>query len=137
SGAPSRRGDVRKRLGPKDACSMSRSPKPRHDRSRSPRRKDPERETVFKRLERVYFTGWVIKKRVCPHTQVVQGVSHITAVAKTPKAIIRIPAREERSPPLRGIMTENHAHVRELECQKVRTVQENIRNLNLKSKGQV
>ncbi|GJW53942.1 hypothetical protein Tco_0098027 [Tanacetum coccineum] len=30
SGAPSRRGDVRKRLGPKDARSMSRSPEPRH-----------------------------------------------------------------------------------------------------------
>ncbi|GJW12161.1 reverse transcriptase domain-containing protein [Tanacetum coccineum] len=55
SGAPSRRGDVRKRLGPKDACSMSRSPEPRHDRSRSPRRKDPERETVFKRLEKDVF----------------------------------------------------------------------------------
>ncbi|GKD55921.1 hypothetical protein Tco_1289308 [Tanacetum coccineum] len=55
SGAPSRRGDVRKRLGPKDARSMSRSPEPRHDRSRSPRRKDPEIETVFRRLEKGVF----------------------------------------------------------------------------------
>ncbi|GKA82232.1 hypothetical protein Tco_0788980 [Tanacetum coccineum] len=47
SGAPSRRMDVRKRLGPKDARSMSKSPEPRRDPSRSPRRKDPERETVF------------------------------------------------------------------------------------------
>ncbi|GJV53214.1 hypothetical protein Tco_1448955 [Tanacetum coccineum] len=52
SGAPSRRRDVRKRLGPKEARSMSRSPEPRRDRSRSPRRKDPERETVFRRLEK-------------------------------------------------------------------------------------
>ncbi|GJZ29111.1 reverse transcriptase domain-containing protein [Tanacetum coccineum] len=55
SGAPSRRRDVKKRLGPKDARSMSRSPEPRRDRSRSPRRKDPERETVFKRLEKGVF----------------------------------------------------------------------------------
>ncbi|GJU00471.1 reverse transcriptase domain-containing protein [Tanacetum coccineum] len=55
SGAPSRRRDVRKRLGPKDARSMSRSPEPRRDRSRSPRRKDPERETVFRRLENGEF----------------------------------------------------------------------------------
>ncbi|GJX09713.1 reverse transcriptase domain-containing protein [Tanacetum coccineum] len=55
SGAPSRRRDVRKRLGPKDAHSMSRSPEPRRDRSRSPRRKDPERETVFRRLEKGVF----------------------------------------------------------------------------------
>ncbi|GJZ01276.1 hypothetical protein Tco_0519237 [Tanacetum coccineum] len=55
SGAPSRRRDVRKRLGPKDARSMSRSPEPRRDRSRSPRRKDPERETLFRRLEKGVF----------------------------------------------------------------------------------
>ncbi|GKC59512.1 reverse transcriptase domain-containing protein, partial [Tanacetum coccineum] len=54
-GAPSRRRDVRKRLGPKDARSMSRSPEPRRDRSRSPIRKDPERETVFIWLENGVF----------------------------------------------------------------------------------
>ncbi|GKC35973.1 hypothetical protein Tco_1048357 [Tanacetum coccineum] len=48
--------------------------------------------------KRVYSTGWVIKRRVCPHTPVVQGVSHITAAAETPIAIIRVPAHEERSP---------------------------------------
>ncbi|GJV53004.1 hypothetical protein Tco_1448745 [Tanacetum coccineum] len=55
SGAPSRRRDVRKRLGPKNARSMYRSPEPRLDRSRSPRRKDPERETMFRRLEKGVF----------------------------------------------------------------------------------
>ncbi|GKA81198.1 reverse transcriptase domain-containing protein [Tanacetum coccineum] len=54
-GAPSRRGGVRKRLGPKYARSMSRSPEPRHDQPRSPRRKDPKRETVFRRLEKGVF----------------------------------------------------------------------------------
>ncbi|GKF78479.1 hypothetical protein Tco_0234047 [Tanacetum coccineum] len=55
SRAPSRRRDVRKRIGPKDARSMSRSPEPRRDRSSSPRRKDPKRETVFRRLEKDVF----------------------------------------------------------------------------------
>ncbi|GJR00980.1 hypothetical protein Tco_0523964 [Tanacetum coccineum] len=54
-GVPRRRRDVRKRLGPKDVRSMSRSPEPRRDRSRSPRRKDPKRETVFRRLEKGVF----------------------------------------------------------------------------------
>ncbi|GJW10713.1 reverse transcriptase domain-containing protein [Tanacetum coccineum] len=55
SGAPSRRRDVKKRLRPKNARSKSRSPEPRRSRSRSPRRKDPERETVFRRLEKGVF----------------------------------------------------------------------------------
>ncbi|GJT84974.1 reverse transcriptase domain-containing protein [Tanacetum coccineum] len=55
SGAPSRKRDVRKRLGPKEAHSMSKTPEPRRDRSRSPRRKDPERETMFRRLEKGVF----------------------------------------------------------------------------------
>ncbi|GJW61617.1 reverse transcriptase domain-containing protein [Tanacetum coccineum] len=87
--------------------------------------------------KRVYSTGCVIKRRVRPHTPIVQGVSHITTVVETPKAIIRVLACEERSPLLRGIMIEKHTHVREEGCQKVRTVQEDIENLNLKSKGQV
>ncbi|GKG24819.1 hypothetical protein Tco_0395447, partial [Tanacetum coccineum] len=53
--APSRRRDVRKRLGPKEARGMSRSPEPRRNRSISPRRIDPERETVFRRLEKGVF----------------------------------------------------------------------------------
>ncbi|GKC92320.1 reverse transcriptase domain-containing protein [Tanacetum coccineum] len=51
----SKRRDVRKRLRPKDARNMSRSPEPRRDRSKSPRRKYPERETVFRRLEKGVF----------------------------------------------------------------------------------
>ncbi|GJS25900.1 hypothetical protein Tco_0486520 [Tanacetum coccineum] len=67
----------------------------------------------------------------------IQGVSHITAAAETPKAIIRVFAHEERNPLLRGIKTETHTHVREEGCQKARIVQENTGNLNLKSKSQV
>ncbi|GJX20998.1 hypothetical protein Tco_0223675 [Tanacetum coccineum] len=56
SGMPSRRRNLKERLGPRRTRSMSR--KPKHNgksRSRSPREKDPERRTVFKRLEKGVF----------------------------------------------------------------------------------
>ncbi|GJY64580.1 reverse transcriptase domain-containing protein, partial [Tanacetum coccineum] len=55
SGTPSRRKDLRKRLGYKHVCSISESPEPRRDQSESPRKKGPERKTVFKRLEKGVF----------------------------------------------------------------------------------
>ncbi|GKG05845.1 hypothetical protein Tco_0325931, partial [Tanacetum coccineum] len=53
SGTPSRRRDLRKRIGSRRVRSVSGSPEPRHDRPESPRKKDPERKTVFKRLKKV------------------------------------------------------------------------------------
>nr|GEV66384.1 reverse transcriptase domain-containing protein [Tanacetum cinerariifolium] len=55
SGTPSRRRDLRKRLRSKCIRSLFESPKPRRDRSESPRKRSPERETVFKRLEKGVF----------------------------------------------------------------------------------
>ncbi|GJW48298.1 reverse transcriptase domain-containing protein [Tanacetum coccineum] len=55
SGTPSRRRDLRKRLGSRRVRSVSGSPEPRHDRPESPRKKDPERKTVFKRLKKGVF----------------------------------------------------------------------------------
>nr|GEU90427.1 hypothetical protein [Tanacetum cinerariifolium] len=55
SGTPSRRRDLRKRLGSRRIRSLSRSLEPRHGRSESPRKKVPERKTVFKRLENGVF----------------------------------------------------------------------------------
>ncbi|GJR07919.1 hypothetical protein Tco_0790571 [Tanacetum coccineum] len=52
SGKPSIRRSLKERLGPRHARSMSGSPEPRRGRSKSPREKDPERRTVFKRLEK-------------------------------------------------------------------------------------
>nr|GEU37751.1 CO dehydrogenase flavoprotein-like, FAD-binding, subdomain 2 [Tanacetum cinerariifolium] len=51
----SRRRNLKERLGPKYARTRSGSPKPRRGRSKSPREKDPERRTVFKRLEKGMF----------------------------------------------------------------------------------
>ncbi|GJV91254.1 hypothetical protein Tco_1539067 [Tanacetum coccineum] len=55
SGTPSRRRDLRKRLDSRLIRSTSGSPAPRRDRSESPRKRDPERKTVFKRLEKGVF----------------------------------------------------------------------------------
>ncbi|GKD10075.1 reverse transcriptase domain-containing protein [Tanacetum coccineum] len=55
SGTSSRRRDLKKRIGSKPIRSMSGSPEPRRSRSESPRKRDPERKTVFKRLEKGVF----------------------------------------------------------------------------------
>ncbi|GKD50122.1 hypothetical protein Tco_1279098 [Tanacetum coccineum] len=55
SGTPNRRRDLKKRLGSRHVRSMSGSPEPRHDHSESPRKRDPERKMVFKRLEKGVF----------------------------------------------------------------------------------
>ncbi|GKB79949.1 hypothetical protein Tco_0946844 [Tanacetum coccineum] len=55
SGTLSRRRDLKKRLGSRHVRSMSESPEPRHGHSESPWKRDPERKTVFKRLEKGVF----------------------------------------------------------------------------------
>nr|GEY33357.1 reverse transcriptase domain-containing protein [Tanacetum cinerariifolium] len=55
SGTPSRRRDLKERLGLRHARSRSESPELRHGRSKSPKERGPERKTVFKRLENGVF----------------------------------------------------------------------------------
>nr|GEU79153.1 reverse transcriptase domain-containing protein [Tanacetum cinerariifolium] len=55
SGTPSRRTDLKKRLGSGQVRSMTGSPEPRRGRSESPRKKDSEIRTVFKRLKKGVF----------------------------------------------------------------------------------
>ncbi|GKB30511.1 reverse transcriptase domain-containing protein [Tanacetum coccineum] len=55
SGTPSKKRDLRKRLGSRRIRNTSGSPAPRRGRSESPRKRDPERKTVFKRLEKGVF----------------------------------------------------------------------------------
>nr|GEU64416.1 hypothetical protein [Tanacetum cinerariifolium] len=50
-----RRRDIRKRLGSRRVRSVSGSPEPRRGRPESLRKKDPERKTMFKRLENGVF----------------------------------------------------------------------------------
>ncbi|GJT37073.1 reverse transcriptase domain-containing protein [Tanacetum coccineum] len=54
-GTPSKRRNLRKRLGSRRIRSVSESPKPTRDRSESPRKRDPKRKTVFKRPEKGVF----------------------------------------------------------------------------------
>nr|GEW93458.1 reverse transcriptase domain-containing protein [Tanacetum cinerariifolium] len=54
-GTPSRRRDLKKRLGSRHARGMSESPESRRDHSKSPRKKDLERRKTFKRLEKCVF----------------------------------------------------------------------------------
>nr|GEU64326.1 reverse transcriptase domain-containing protein [Tanacetum cinerariifolium] len=51
SGIPSRKRDLRERLGSRHIRSTSGSPEPRRDHSKSPRKKYAKRKKVFKRLE--------------------------------------------------------------------------------------
>ncbi|GKE60970.1 hypothetical protein Tco_1511337, partial [Tanacetum coccineum] len=55
SGTPSRRGDLKKRIGSRCIHSMFGSPDPRRGRSKSPRKRDLKIKTMFKRLEKGVF----------------------------------------------------------------------------------
>ncbi|GJW46691.1 hypothetical protein Tco_0078337 [Tanacetum coccineum] len=52
SGTPSRRRDLKKRIGSRHVRRMSESPEPRRGHSESQRKKGPKRKMVFKRLEK-------------------------------------------------------------------------------------
>nr|GEY24223.1 hypothetical protein [Tanacetum cinerariifolium] len=55
SETPGRRRNLKERLGLRYARTRSGSPEPRRGHSKSPKEKDPERRTVFKRLEKGVF----------------------------------------------------------------------------------
>ncbi|GJX43377.1 reverse transcriptase domain-containing protein [Tanacetum coccineum] len=55
SGTPSRRRDLKKRIGSRHVRIMSGSLEPKRSHSKSPRKRESERKTVFKRLEKGVF----------------------------------------------------------------------------------
>ncbi|GKA43142.1 hypothetical protein Tco_0735866 [Tanacetum coccineum] len=102
------RRDAGKRLGRKDARSVSRSPEPRHGQSRSPRRKDSKREKVFRRLEKGVFHRLGDKEKgMSAYSGSSRRQSHHSSREDTESyyqsSCSRVPARGERSPLLRGI----------------------------------
>ncbi|GJV72680.1 reverse transcriptase domain-containing protein [Tanacetum coccineum] len=140
SGAPSKRRDVRKRLGPKGVRNVSGSPEPKHNRSRSPRKEESRRETVFRRLEKGVFYRLGDKEK---SMSAYSGSSRrqFTTTHNPEKKQKQIPRRfpaqlGNRSPLLIDITIKEHTRAREEECQKVRIVQEDTGSLNLRSKGQ-
>nr|GEU37663.1 reverse transcriptase domain-containing protein [Tanacetum cinerariifolium] len=106
SGTPSRKRDLGERLGSKRIRSMFGIPETRHDKSKSPRKRDPERKTVFKRLEKCVFHRLGDKEK------------------------------KEHNLLLRNIITKEHPHVGRKRCQKVKTVQEDTKSKGPKSKDQ-
>ncbi|GJX60959.1 reverse transcriptase domain-containing protein [Tanacetum coccineum] len=110
SGTPSRRRDLRKRLRSRRIHSMSESPEPRRGRFESPRKRDPKRKTVFKRLEK--------------------------AVAEILKLVTKVLAQEEHSLLMRNIITKEHPHAGRKRCQKMKEAHEDTRSHGQKSKDQ-
>nr|GEZ57086.1 reverse transcriptase domain-containing protein [Tanacetum cinerariifolium] len=106
SGTPSRKKDLRKRLRSRRISSVSESPELKRGRSESPRKRDPKRKTVFKRLEK--------------------GVFHMLGDK----------GKKEHNLLLRNIITKDHPHAGRKQCQKVKVVEEDIGNQGQKSKDQ-
>ncbi|GJZ17356.1 hypothetical protein Tco_0553479 [Tanacetum coccineum] len=118
SRTPSRRRDLKKRLGSRRIRNMSGSLEPRRGRSESPRKRDPERKIVFKRLEKGVFHRLGDKgKSVSTYSK---GVGHTTVAAETLKAVTRVLAQEKHNLFLKNIITKEHPHEGWKRCQKVK-----------------
>ncbi|GJW58009.1 hypothetical protein Tco_0104740 [Tanacetum coccineum] len=102
SGTPSRRRSLKERIGPRHAHSMSGSPESRSCRSKSPRKKGLEMRTMFKRLEK--------------------------AAAETLRAATRVLDRDKQNLLPKNIITKEHPREERKHCQKVKAMQEDIRN---------
>ncbi|GJT97303.1 hypothetical protein Tco_1092821 [Tanacetum coccineum] len=90
SGTPSKRRDLKKRLGSRHVRSMSGSLEPRRNHSESLRKRDPARKRCSKGWRRVSSTGSETRGTIYPHTRTIQGVGHTTLAAETPKAVTRV-----------------------------------------------
>ncbi|GJZ89874.1 reverse transcriptase domain-containing protein [Tanacetum coccineum] len=108
SGTPSRRRSLKERIGPRHVRSVSGSPESRHDRSRSPRKKDPERRTMFKRLEKGVFHRLGDKeKNVSAHSRDSGHRSYYSSRRDTKSRYQSSRSRETE------IASEKHRHKRE------------------------
>nr|GEV90441.1 reverse transcriptase domain-containing protein [Tanacetum cinerariifolium] len=63
SGTPSRRRSLKEMIRSRHVYNKSGNPKPRRDHSKLPRKKGPERRTMFKRLEKGVFHRLIDKKK--------------------------------------------------------------------------
>ncbi|GJS21594.1 hypothetical protein Tco_0450226 [Tanacetum coccineum] len=135
SRTPSRKRDLKKRLGSRRIRNMSGSPEPRRDRSESPRKRDPKRKTMFKRLEKGVFHRLGDKgKSVSTNSK---GVGHTTVAAETLKAVTRVLAQEKQNLLLKNIITKENPHEGWKRCQKVKVAHEDIRSQNQRGKSRV
>nr|GEV62818.1 reverse transcriptase domain-containing protein [Tanacetum cinerariifolium] len=91
-------------------------------------RKIQKEKRRSKGWRRVHYTGSETRGRVCPHSQMTQGVSPTIAVVGTLGAVTRAPALKEQSVPLRIIIEKERPHTRRKLCQKVKVAHEDIGN---------
>nr|GEZ47846.1 reverse transcriptase domain-containing protein [Tanacetum cinerariifolium] len=120
SESPNRRRNLKERLGPRYARTRSESPKPRRCRSKSPRKKGPERITMFKRLEKGVFHRLGERRRMCMYIQEAQSGSHTTVVAGTHKAATKVLAIKKQKLLPRNIITKESIREERKQCQKTR-----------------
>nr|GEU82496.1 reverse transcriptase domain-containing protein [Tanacetum cinerariifolium] len=97
-----------KRLGPRYARTRSGSPKPRRGRSKSPRKKGPERRTVFKRFEKGVFQ-WLgdKEKNVSAHSRGSKRKSYYSGRRDTESCYQSSRSKETET------ASEKHRHKRE------------------------
>ncbi|GJZ84965.1 hypothetical protein Tco_0650304 [Tanacetum coccineum] len=108
SGTPSRRMSLKERLRPRHARGLSRSSEPMRGRSKSPREKDLERRTVFKRLEKGVFHRLGDKeKNVSAHSRDSRHRSYHSSRRETESCYQSSRSRETE------IASEKHRHKRE------------------------
>nr|GEU39352.1 reverse transcriptase domain-containing protein [Tanacetum cinerariifolium] len=86
---------------------------------------------------RVCSTGLETKKRVCPYTQMIQGVDHTIVAVEILKAATRVLAQEKQSLLLKNVITKEHPHEGRKRCQKAKVVEEDIGNQSQRDKSRV
>nr|GEU38460.1 reverse transcriptase domain-containing protein [Tanacetum cinerariifolium] len=118
SETPSKRRNLKERLGPRYARTRSESPKPRHGCSESPREKYPERKTVFKRLEEGVFHRLGDKeKNVSAHSRGSEQKSYYSSRRDTESSYQSSRFKETK------IASKKHHHKRE-HSQRTKAVSE-------------
>nr|GEY18458.1 reverse transcriptase domain-containing protein [Tanacetum cinerariifolium] len=117
SGTPSRRRSLKERLGSRHVHSMSRSPGPRRGHSESPRKRDPERKTVFKKLEKGVFHRLRDKGK---STSAYSNDSRRQSYHSSRRNTERVLAQEKQSLLPKNIITKDHPHEGRKRCQKAK-----------------
>nr|GEW39119.1 germacrene A synthase [Tanacetum cinerariifolium] len=133
----SRRRGLKERLGPRHARSMSGSPEPKRDRSKSPRERGPERKTCLKGWIRVYSTDLETRRRVCLHTREIQCIGYTIAAAERLKAATEVLALEKQNLLKRISITKEHPREEQKCRRKARVVHEDIESQGRRGKSQV
>nr|GFA89574.1 hypothetical protein [Tanacetum cinerariifolium] len=109
---------------------MSKSLDPRRGHFESPKKRGPERRTVFKDWRNMCSTGLETRRRVRPRTRTTQSFGHITAATETLKAATKVLVQGKRSLLLKNFIAKEHPHVGWNHCQEVKTVREDTGSQN-------